>query len=44
MDLALLKEEMEKIEKSIKEPSEIVDVFRHHLDKILEMIINKESS
>ncbi|CAD8136325.1 unnamed protein product [Paramecium octaurelia] len=44
MNLALLNEEMEKIERSIKEPSEIIDVFRNHLDKILDIIINKNST
>lgn len=43
MNLALLNEEIEKIERSIKEPSEIIEVFRNHLDKILDIIINKET-
>ncbi|CAD8054319.1 unnamed protein product [Paramecium sonneborni] len=43
MNIPLLNEEMEKIQKSIKEPSEIIDIFRQHLDKILEMIINGQN-
>ncbi|CAD8076546.1 unnamed protein product [Paramecium sonneborni] len=44
MNIALFNEEMDKIQKSIKEPSEIIDVFKQHLDSILEMIINKQAS